>query len=84
MSDAVGNIVGHITLDCYIDELVQERRNSSVLAMEVHLSCTKPLIFLLLWFNAATARQPSNLIAFAYNISPSAGLSLNCAWSGPV
>ena len=28
----------------YIDELVQERRNSSALAMELRLSCTKPLI----------------------------------------
>ena len=26
----------------YIDELVQERRNSSVLAMELRLSCTNP------------------------------------------
>ena len=28
----------------YIDGLVQERRNSSVLAIELHLSCTNPLI----------------------------------------
>ena len=28
----------------YIDGLVQQRRNSSVLAMELHLSCTNPLI----------------------------------------
>ena len=27
-----------------IDELVQERRNSSALATELHLSCTNPLI----------------------------------------
>ena len=27
-----------------VDGLVQERRNSSVLAMELHLSSTKPLI----------------------------------------
>ena len=27
-----------------IDGLVQERRNSIALAMELHLSCTKPLI----------------------------------------
>ena len=36
-------------LDCYngikqhADGLVQERCNSSALAMELHLSCTKPL-----------------------------------------
>ena len=28
-----------------IDGLVQERRNSSALAMELHLSCTKALIY---------------------------------------
>ena len=28
----------------YIDGLVQERRNSSVLAMELRLSCTNPSI----------------------------------------
>ena len=28
----------------YIDGLVQERRNSSALAMELHLSCTDPSI----------------------------------------
>ena len=28
--------------DLQIDELVQERRNSSALAMELHLSCTNP------------------------------------------
>ena len=28
----------------HIDGLVQERCNSSVLAMELHLSCSKPLI----------------------------------------
>ena len=29
----------------YIDGLVQERRNSSALALELHLSCIKPVIF---------------------------------------
>ena len=29
----------------YIDGLVQERRNSSVLAMELRLSCTNPSIW---------------------------------------
>ena len=29
----------------YIDGLMQERRNSSVLAMELRLSCTNPLIY---------------------------------------
>ena len=29
----------------YIDGLVQERFNSSALAMELHLSCTKPSIY---------------------------------------
>ena len=29
----------------YIDELVQERCNSSALAMELRLSCTNPLIY---------------------------------------
>ena len=28
----------------HIDGLVQERRNSSALAMELHLACTNPLI----------------------------------------
>ena len=28
----------------YIDGLVQERLNSSALAMELHLSCTNPLV----------------------------------------
>ena len=27
----------------YLDRLVQERRNSSALALELHLSCTNPL-----------------------------------------
>ena len=31
-------------ISCYIDGLVQERCNSSVLAMELHLSCINPLI----------------------------------------
>ena len=31
-------------LDEHFDGLVQERRNSSALAMELHLSCTKPSI----------------------------------------
>ena len=30
----------------YLDELVQERRNSSALTIELRLSCTKPLICL--------------------------------------
>ena len=30
--------------DAYIDGLVQERRNSSALAMELRLSCTNPSI----------------------------------------
>ena len=29
----------------YIDELVQERRNSSALAVELRLSCTNPSIY---------------------------------------
>ena len=34
----------HYGVYMYIDGLVQERRNSSALAMELHLSCTNPLI----------------------------------------
>ena len=39
----------------HIDGLVQERRNPSALAMELHLSCTNPLIYntlttSLIWF----------------------------------
>ena len=38
-----------LLLECnsmyYIDGLVQERRNSSALAMEFRLSCTNPLIY---------------------------------------
>ena len=30
---------------CYIDGLVQERRNSSALAMELRMSCTNPSIY---------------------------------------
>ena len=33
----------HLSLSC-LDRLVQERRNSSALAMELRLSCTNPLI----------------------------------------
>ena len=32
------------TIHEYIDGLVQERRNSSALAVELHLSCTNPVI----------------------------------------
>ena len=32
-------------LDNHVDGLVQERRNSSALAMELHLSWTKPSIY---------------------------------------
>ena len=31
--------------DDHIDGLMQERRNSSALAMELHLSCTNPSIY---------------------------------------
>ena len=31
-------------LEFHVDGLVQERRNSSALAMELRLSCTNPLI----------------------------------------
>ena len=34
----------HISFNFNIDGLVQERRNSSALAMELHLSCTNPSI----------------------------------------
>ena len=39
----------------YIDELLQERRNSNALAMELRLSCTNPSIYLVLdsyWTNS--------------------------------
>ena len=36
----------------HIDELVQERRNSDALAMELRHSCTNPLI--LLWISTLT------------------------------
>ena len=32
-------------LEAHIDRLVQERRNSSALAMELRLSCTNPSIY---------------------------------------
>ena len=35
-----------VHFDLYFDGLVQERRNSSVLAMELRLSCTNPSIWL--------------------------------------
>ena len=34
----------HFKLKFYIDGLVQERCNSSVLALELRLSCTNPMI----------------------------------------
>ena len=34
----------------YIDRLMQERRNSSALAMELRLSCTNPFIWYMNWF----------------------------------
>ena len=37
-------IIKSFTQDNHIARLVQERRHSSVLAMELRLSCTKPLI----------------------------------------
>ena len=36
-----------ICMDSYIDGLVQERHNSSALAMEIRLSCTNPSIYFL-------------------------------------
>ena len=38
-------LFGQITSSDHVDGLVQERRNSSVLAVELHLSCTNPLIW---------------------------------------
>ena len=42
------NISQHVICTGYIDGLVQERCNSSTLAMELHLSCTSLLIW---WWN---------------------------------
>ena len=42
----------------HIDKLVQERRNSSALSMELHLSCTNPSICSEQYY-----RQTSNIIA---------------------
>ena len=38
----------HVVSDHYLDGLVQERRNSSALAMELRLSCINPLIWSLM------------------------------------
>ena len=48
----------------YINGLVQERRNSSALAMELHLSCTNPSIYCLAITrtNSATCPNSHNLI----------------------
>ena len=37
------------TLEYELDELVQERRNSSALAMELRLSCINPSKFVVVW-----------------------------------
>ena len=39
MTDHLCRVLG------YINGLVQERHNSSALVMELHLSCTNPLIY---------------------------------------
>ena len=36
--------IGNCCFDANVDGLVQERHDSSVLAMELHLSCTNPSI----------------------------------------
>ena len=34
--------MGQLNYEIQVDGLVQERRNSSALAMDLHLSCTNP------------------------------------------
>ena len=41
---AASAATGRTKLKSHIDGLVQERRNSIANALELHLSCTKPLI----------------------------------------
>ena len=52
----------------YIDGLVQERRNSSALAMELRLSCTNPSIcYLLQSLKLVVIRMPSSFITGVHN-----------------
>ena len=42
----------------YIDALVQERRNSNALAMELHLSCTDPLLYIIAFHHVSELISP--------------------------
>ena len=52
-----------LTVDiwCHIDRLVQERRNSSALAMELCLSCTNPLLW---WYRSGSTLFQVKLVAY--------------------
>ena len=52
----------------YIDELVQERHNSSALAMELRLSCTNLSVCCMFW--EMTLNAGTNLYIF-YSLRPS-------------
>ena len=53
---------------CHFDGLVQERRNSSALAMELHLSCTNPSICTLSWMQWFMTILYLLLISLQFNI----------------
>ena len=50
----------------YIDGLVQDCNISSVLAMEILQSCTKPSIYELLGFKMFKHEQPEPFLAYKY------------------
>ena len=67
----------HHRLKHYIDGLVQERRNSSALAMELRFSCTNPSIYnARLSFTAATFQHRNELLNQA---NSNFDISLHCS-----
>ena len=71
----------------YIDGLVQERRNSSALAMELHLSCIKPSTCSLKFTTGNSKFQPyllgTNELIYLHLFQVSMGkwIKLKCGWN---
>ena len=66
----------HIKLNHNIDGLVQERRNSSVLAMELRLSCTNPSI----WCNMEIHTKKNILMAYSKTVVTPLVMELPQSW----
>ena len=72
------SVLLHWHWDNHIDWLMQERRNSSALAMALHLSCTKPSIWLMkmmsrdLIFRSVWSMHQTSIwkSSICYNFSP--------------